>query len=172
MAIKDLELRQGNVDLTAEVVEIGEVREFNKFGKPGRVATAKVKDETGEINMTLWNEDIDKVKVGDTIQIKNGFVNEWQGTPQLTTGRMGSLEVVESGAKPAEEKAEEAAEAIEEPAEESSEEEAEKKEELVEEPEKKEKLEETEEVKEESVEETLEEPEKKEETKVKKGKVK
>jgi len=94
MAIKDLELRQGNVDLTAEVVEIGEVREFNKFGKPGRVATAKIKDETGEISLTLWNDDIDKVKVGDTIQIKNGFVNEWQGTPQLTTGRMGSLEVI------------------------------------------------------------------------------
>ena len=148
MAIKDLEIRQGNVDLTAEVVEIGEVREFNKFGKPGRVATAKIKDETGEINLTLWNEDIDKVKVGDTIQIKNGFVNEWQGTPQLTTGRMGSLEVVESGA--------ESAESIEEPAEESSEE-AEKKEEA----------EEPEEVKEELIEEALEEPEKKEKIKLK-----
>ncbi len=94
MAIKDLEVKQGNVDLTAEVVEIGEVREFNKFGKTGRVATAKLKDETGEINLSLWNEDIDKVKVGDTVQIKNGFVNEWQGTPQLTTGRQGTLEVV------------------------------------------------------------------------------
>jgi len=160
MAIKDLEIRQGNVDLTAEVVEIGEVREFNKFGKPGRVATAKIKDETGEINLTLWNEDIDKVKVGDTIQIKNGFVNEWQGTPQLTTGRMGSLEVVESGAESAEEKPEEAAESIEEPAEESSEE-----------------AEEPEEVKEELVEEAIEEPIEEEEPaekpkKVKKKKVK
>jgi len=158
MAIKDLEIRQGNVDITAEVVEIGEVREFNKFGKPGRVATAKIKDETGEINLSLWNDDIDKVKVGDTVQIKNGFVNEWQGTPQLTTGRMGSLEVVESGA--------ESAESIEEPAEESSEE-AEKKEEA----------EEPEEVKEELVEEAIEEPIEEEEPaekpkKVKKKKVK
>ncbi len=94
MAIKDLEIKQGNVDLTAEVVEVGEVREFNKFGKTGRVATAKLKDETGEINLSLWNDDIDKIKVGDTVQIKNGFVNEWQGTPQLTTGRQGTLEVV------------------------------------------------------------------------------
>jgi len=160
MAIKDLEIRQGNVDITAEVVEIGEVREFNKFGKPGRVATAKIKDETGEINLSLWNDDIDKVKVGDTVQIKNGFVNEWQGTPQLTTGRMGSLEVVESGAESAEEKPEEAAESIEEPAEESSEE-----------------AEEPEEVKEELVEEAIEEPIEEEEPaekpkKVKKKKVK
>jgi len=160
MALKDLKIRQGNVDITAEVVEIGEVREFNKFGKPGRVATAKIKDETGEINLSLWNDDIDKVKVGDTVQIKNGFVNEWQGTPQLTTGRMGSLEVVESGAESAEEKPEEAAESIEEPAEESSEE-----------------AEEPEEVKEELVEEAIEEPIEEEEPaekpkKVKKKKVK
>ena len=160
MAIKDLEIKQGNVDLTAEVVEVGEVREFNKFGKTGRVATAKLKDETGEINLSLWNDDIDKVKVGDTVQIKNGFVNEWQGTPQLTTGRMGSLEVVESGAESAEEKPEEAAESIEEPAEESSEE-----------------AEEPEEVKEELVEEAIEEPIEEEEPaekpkKVKKKKVK
>jgi replication factor A1 len=94
MAIKDLQVKQGNVDLVAEVVEIGEVREFSKFGKPGRVANAKIKDETGEIALTLWNDDIDKVKVGDTVKITNGYVNEWQGTPQLTSGRSGKLEVV------------------------------------------------------------------------------
>jgi len=94
MAIKDLQVKQGNVDLVAEVVEIGEVREFSKFGKPGRVANAKIKDKTGEIELTLWNEDIDKVKVGDTVKITNGYVNEWQGTPQLTSGRAGKLEVV------------------------------------------------------------------------------
>jgi len=149
MAIKDLEIKQGNVDLTAEVVEIGEVREFNKFGKIGRVSTAKLKDETGEINLSLWNEDIDKIKVGDTVQIKNGFVNEWQGTPQLTTGRQGTLEVVESGAEnPAEEKAEEeTVEATEEPAEEPEEEKTEEAEEV-----KEESVEEPEEVKKEKVE--------------------
>jgi replication factor A1 len=96
MAIKDLQVKQGNVDIVAEVVEIGEVREFNKFGKPGRVANAKIKDQTGEIELTLWNDDIDKVKVGDTVKITNGYVNEWQGTPQLTSGRTGKLEVVAS----------------------------------------------------------------------------
>ena len=149
MAIKDLGIKQGNVDLTAEVVEVGEVREFNKFGKIGRVSTAKLKDETGEINLSLWNEDIDKIKVGDTVQIKNGFVNEWQGTPQLTTGRQGTLEVVESGAEnPAEEKAEEeTVEATEEPAEEPEEEKTEEAEEV-----KEESVEEPEEVKKEKVE--------------------
>lgn len=94
MQIKDLKPKQGNVDVIVDVVDIGVPREFQKFGKAGRVSTAIAKDETGDIKLTLWNEDIDKVKAGDKIHITNGYVNEWQGEMQLTTGRMGKLEVV------------------------------------------------------------------------------
>ena len=97
MAIKDLKIREGNVDIVVEVVDKGEVREFQKFGKPGRVCNCKVKDESGEVSLTLWNDDIDKVNVGDSIHIKNGYVGEWQGEPQLTTGRFGELEVTGKG---------------------------------------------------------------------------
>jgi replication factor A1 len=97
MAIKDLEVRQGSVDIVIEVVEKGEVREFQKFGKTGRVCNAKIKDETGEMNLTLWNEQIDQVNVGDKVHIINGYVNEFQGEKQLTTGKFGKLEVVGKG---------------------------------------------------------------------------
>jgi len=94
MNIKDLKPKQGSVDVVVDVVDVGIPREFNKFGKPGRVATAIAKDDTGDIKLTLWNEDIDKVKAGDKVHISNGYVNEWQGEMQLTTGRMGKLEIV------------------------------------------------------------------------------
>ena len=94
MQIKDLKPKLGNVDIVIDVVDVGDAREFNKFGKPGKVATAIAKDETGDIKLTLWNEDIDKVKAGDKIHLTNGYVNEWQGEMQLTTGRMGKMEVV------------------------------------------------------------------------------
>lgn len=94
MQIKDLKPKQGNVDVTVDVVDVGEAREFQKFGKPGRVSTAIAKDETGDIKLTLWNEDIDKVKAGDKVHLTNGYVNEWQGEMQLTTGRLGKLEIV------------------------------------------------------------------------------
>jgi len=97
MAIKDLQVRQGNVDIVLDVVEVGDIKEFQKFGKSGRVATAKVKDETGEINLSLWNEQIDQVKPGDKIHIINGYVNVFQGEKQLTTGKFGKLEIVEKG---------------------------------------------------------------------------
>ena len=94
MDIKDLKPKQGSVEITAEVIDKGEVREFNKFGKEGRVCNAKIKDASGEVALTLWNEQIDQVNVGDTVHITNGYVNEWQGDSQLTTGKFGTLEVV------------------------------------------------------------------------------
>ena len=94
MDIKDLKPKQGSVEITAEVTDKGEVREFNKFGKEGRVCNAKIKDASGEVALTLWNEQIDQVNVGDTVHITNGYVNEWQGDSQLTTGKFGTLEVV------------------------------------------------------------------------------
>jgi replication factor A1 len=110
MAIKDLQPKQGNVDIEVEVVEVEEPREFQKFGNAGKVATAVVKDDSGTCKMSLWNEQVDQVKAGDKLKITNGYVNEYQGDMQLTTGRFGQMEVVGKSdsapeAAPAEEKA-------------------------------------------------------------------
>lgn len=97
MDIKDLEAKQGNVDIVLDIVEISEPREFSKFGKTGKVANATAKDSLGDkIKVTLWNDQIEKIKVGDKVHITNGYVNEWQGEKQLTTGKFGALEVVGS----------------------------------------------------------------------------
>ena len=94
MEVKDLIAKQGNVDIELEVVELGMVREFSKFGKQGRVLTAVAQDKTGKVNLTLWNEQIDEVKPGDKLLLKNCYVNEWQGEKQLTTGKLGTIEVI------------------------------------------------------------------------------
>ncbi len=93
MKIKELQPRQGNVELEASVISIEPPRTFNKFGKDGRVANAKIKDDSGEVTLTLWNEQCDQVKVGDTIVIHNGWVSEYKGEPQLSTGKFGQLEI-------------------------------------------------------------------------------
>ena len=95
MKISELKPKQSKVDITVEVVSVEEPRTFNKFGREGRVANAVVKDDSGEIKLTLWNDDIDKVKVGSKVKITNGYINEFQGEKQLTAGRLGKLEVVE-----------------------------------------------------------------------------
>ena len=108
MEIKDLKPKQGKVNMVVEVTEMGDVREFTKFGKTGRVCNATVKDATGETKITLWNEDIDLMKVGDKVKIENGWVNEFQGQLQITKGKFGKFEVVgDSQAEPVAEQAEE-----------------------------------------------------------------
>src|SRR3989344_5309839 len=105
MNISDLKSGQGKVDITAEVKSKAEPRSMQKFGKELKVANAIIKDESGEIKLTLWNDDVDKVNMGDTIKITNGYVSEFNGEKQLTSGKFGKLEVVgkEDGASVPEE---------------------------------------------------------------------
>lgn len=92
MKVAELKARQPNVDINLEIKEKGNVREFSKMGNVGRVCTAIAFDDTGSVQVTLWNEQIDQVNVGDKIVIKNGYVGEWQGELQLSTGKFGTLE--------------------------------------------------------------------------------
>ena len=71
MKIKDLQPKQGNADIEVEIVEKAAVREFSKFGKPGRVCSATIKDDTGRMTLTLWNEQIDEVKEGTAVQLSD-----------------------------------------------------------------------------------------------------
>jgi ssDNA-binding replication factor A large subunit len=94
MKITDLSPNQGIDFIEAVIKEISPITEFSKFGRTGRVATAIIKDKTGEIQLTLWDEQIDSVKKGDKIKITNAYVKEWQGEKQVNIGRMGSVEIL------------------------------------------------------------------------------
>ena len=94
MKISELKAGQGKVDIEAEVKSKAETRTFNKYGRDLKVCNAVVSDDSGEIKLSLWNDDIDKVNVGDDIKITNGYVSEFNGEKQLTSGKFGKLEVV------------------------------------------------------------------------------
>jgi replication factor A1 len=94
MKLSELKARMGGVNVEATVVELGTVREMNKYGKALRVCDLTIEDDSGKATLTLWNDDIDKVKDGDKIKIENGYVNEWQGKLQLTPGKFGKLTVL------------------------------------------------------------------------------
>jgi replication factor A1 len=98
MAINELKANQGNVVVIGTITQKGDIREFDKFGKKGKVCNAIIKDETGSVKLTLWNDDISKVENGDKVKIENGWVSEWKGELQLSTGKFGKIEVVEKGA--------------------------------------------------------------------------
>ncbi len=93
--IKHLKPNQKKVTLKVKITDFGDLRNFYKFGKGGRVCTALGKDETGRICIPLWNEEIDKVKKGDTILLSNGYTNVFQGVLQLNAGRFGTIDVLD-----------------------------------------------------------------------------
>jgi replication factor A1 len=95
----DPESRQVNV--TVKVVTKGEARETvsRRDGSTHKVVDALVGDETGVVYLTLWDDNIEKVKEGDTIIVKNGYVTLFRGSMRLNIGRYGSLE---TGAPPIE----------------------------------------------------------------------
>ncbi len=81
-----------NVDVEGEVVDISEPRKVRtRYGSSVLVSTAKIKDDTGTVDLTLWGKQIDQVKVGDHIKIESGFVKEFNGEIQLTLGRSGKI---------------------------------------------------------------------------------
>jgi replication factor A1 len=102
MAVKDLQPRQGKVNIQLDIVEKSDIRTFNKFGKEGRVCNVKAKDDTGTVTLSLWNDEIDTVNVGDKVEITNGYVSEWQGEMQLSAGKFGELKIVGKSDSPAE----------------------------------------------------------------------
>lgn len=104
MKISELKAGQGKVDVQCKVKSKAEPRVMQKYGKDLKVANAIVQDDSGEIKLTLWNADVDAVNVGDTIKITNGYVSEFNGEKQLTSGKFGKLEVVSAGSASASEK--------------------------------------------------------------------
>jgi replication factor A1 len=94
MKINDLKPGTGSITIEAEISSVEAVREINKYGRKLRVVNATIKDDSGEINLVLWNDDVDRAREGSRIKIENGYVNEWQGNPQLTLGKFGKMEII------------------------------------------------------------------------------
>ncbi len=95
VAIKDLQDGMKRVDVEATVVEKGDIREVKSRFKDEtyRIVDAVVADESGSIKLTLWNDQIEQVNVGDKIKIENGYVTSFKGETQLNVGKFGKLTV-------------------------------------------------------------------------------
>jgi replication factor A1 len=91
--IKDLQDGMKRVSVEAKVVEKGDVREVKSRYKDEtyRIVDAVIADETGSIKLTLWNEQIEQVNVGDNVKIENGYVTSFKGEIQLNVGKFGKL---------------------------------------------------------------------------------
>ena len=88
------QMRSG-INVKGKIVDKGEVREVTtKFGQT-KVCDAFLEDESGRIKLTLWADDTEKVKNGDTVKLEGGYTTSFREVIQLNKGRKdGKLEVI------------------------------------------------------------------------------
>lgn len=101
MNVRDLRPGMLNVDIRVRILNVSEPIEIvTRNGKRRRLVEAEVGDLTGTTMLTLWEERIGSVAVGDVIQIENGFVTSFKGQMRLNVGKYGRLKVVEDPSFP------------------------------------------------------------------------
>jgi replication factor A1 len=95
MNIKDLRDGMRTVEVEGEVIEISPPREVSlRTGGQAKVADATLKDETGTIKLSLWDNQIDQVAKGAHVKVTNGYINQFRGERQLNVGRYGKLDIL------------------------------------------------------------------------------
>ena len=96
MNVRDLRDGMRRVDAEGEIAEIAEPRTVNlRTGGEARVADCMLKDDSGQIKLSLWDDQIDMVKQGSKVRVTNGYKNSFRGELRLNVGKYGRLEVLE-----------------------------------------------------------------------------
>ena len=79
--IVDLKPHMENVTIIAKVVTKSPVIDI----KTKKYCSAIIRDETGEIKLNLWRDQVEQVKEGDLIRVTGAFVHVRMGVKQLST---------------------------------------------------------------------------------------
>ncbi len=91
------ELRPGmeNLELTVEILSIGEPREVETYsGIKHTLVEAEIRDDTTTMGLTVWNEtisELEKVNPGDKAQLNNCFITSFKGVLSVNIGRESSI---------------------------------------------------------------------------------
>jgi len=87
--ISQISLSQRTLNCAGTVIQKYEPTEFNRNGKKGRVGSIILKDETGNIRVTFWTENMkffEKLEVGNEIEILGSY-------PKQNTYKSGQIDL-------------------------------------------------------------------------------
>jgi len=93
--IDNLRFGMKGIDVTAKIIEVPPIKQvISRWGSECYVSNVKIADETGSIRLSLWNKQIDKVRVGDEVDLTNCYVSRFAGQPQLRLRRKSTMSVI------------------------------------------------------------------------------
>ncbi len=87
-----------HLNLVFKVVSVEQVRNVKskKDRTPHAVTEALVGDDTGCVYATLWDEFLEKVAVGKTYRLMNGYISLFKGSIRINIGKYGEFEEIEN----------------------------------------------------------------------------
>lgn len=95
MNVEELSPEADNVEITGKISELPTPRAVSTRYGQKKIVTVVFEDETGSIDLTLWEEEIDAIEEGSKVHIQGAYVREWADDIQLNIGRDGDIEQVE-----------------------------------------------------------------------------
>ena len=97
MKVSDLKANKNVDEIVLKIVEKSEPRKVTRrYGGTATVCDLIGEDDDGnKVQITLWNDEIDKVQINEMIKIIDGWVKEWNNQLQISTGRSGRIEKIE-----------------------------------------------------------------------------
>ncbi|MGD9381630.1 MAG: OB-fold nucleic acid binding domain-containing protein [Candidatus Thorarchaeota archaeon] len=101
--LADITVEMRDVDVEGKVVRVFPVNTFDRDGKEGRVQNIIIADETAQVRLTFWNEDVDKIKdlnEGDVIVVTHAYAKEgFRGGVEVHVGRRAEIEINPKGSR-------------------------------------------------------------------------
>lgn len=87
--MKISELKPGNVyNLKFTIMSLGPIKE----NVPGtKVRDGVIQDETGNVKISLWNDETEKFYIEDKMIMQIGWCKEYEGHLQISTGKFGKM---------------------------------------------------------------------------------
>ena len=93
---KEAKQMRTGINITATIRDKSEpIPRDTKYGVT-QVCNAYLEDDSGRIKFTIWGDDIQKVKNGDTVAIENGYTTTFRNEVQLNKSRNSKMEVTPS----------------------------------------------------------------------------
>lgn len=93
--VEELSPEDDEIEIEGKIAELPTPRAVNTQYGQKRITTVTFEDETGTIDLTLWEEEIDAIEEGANVKITGAYVREWADDIQLNIGRDGNIEQVE-----------------------------------------------------------------------------
>jgi replication factor A1 len=93
--VEELSPEDDDVEITGTIAELPTPRAVSTRYGQKKITTVTFEDETGTIDLTLWEEEIDAIEEGANVEINGAYVREWADDIQLNIGRDGNIKQVE-----------------------------------------------------------------------------